>query len=312
MDRYEEMQTFVRIIDAGGISRAAEQLDLVKSAVSRRLSDLESRLGVQLINRSTRKFTLTDTGRAYYEQCIRLLNDLEEVESSLSSEYKKVTGKLRISAPLSFGLSHLGAVIKDFIEAYPQVSLDLDLNDRQVNLVEDNFDLAIRIGVLEDSQLIARRLFKLNAVVVASPEFLEKHGTPTHPKDLKGLDMIGYSLADKDYLSYRSNSGESGTIQPNMIHSFSNGDFIRQMVLSGIGFTLTPSFIVYKEIEQGSLIPFLCDYRWIEANAYAIYPPTRHLSHRVRAFIDFMVQCFEGTPYWDRCIQKDLAESGHG
>jgi len=304
MDRYEEMQTFVRIIDAGGISRAADQLDIVKSAVSRRLSDLESRLGVQLINRSTRKFTLTDTGRAYYDQCIRLLNDLEEVESSLSSEYKKVTGKLRISTPLSFGLSHLGPVIKDFIDLYPDVSLDLDLNDRQVNLVEDNFDLAIRIGVLEDSQLIARRLFKLNAVAVASPEYLAIHGTPTHPNDLNQLEMIGYSLSSRDYLNYQSTNGESGSIKPNIIHSFSNGDFIRQMVLSGIGFTLTPSFIVYKEIEEGSLIPFLSNYNWLEANAYAVYPPTRHLSHRVRAFIDFMVQRFEGTPYWDRCLEN--------
>lgn len=302
MDRYEEMQTFIRIIDAGGISRASEQLNLAKSAVSRRLSDLEERLGVQLMNRTTRKFTLTDTGQAYYEQCTRLLNDLDEVESSLTSDDKKVTGKLRISVPLSFGLAHLGPVIQDFIDTYPEVFLDVDFNDRQVNLIEDNIDLAIRIGVLDDSQMIARRLFKLNTVVVASAEFLNHYGTPSHPDELKNMDMIAYSLLNNNYLSYHSKQGETGTVQPNIIHSFSNGDFIRQMVLSGIGFALSPSFIVHKEIADGRLVPFLTDYEWTEANAYAIYPPTRHLSHRVRAFIDFLVERFEGIPYWDHCL----------
>jgi len=304
MDRYEEMQTFIRVIDAGGISRAAEQLDLVKSAVSRRLSDLESRLGVQLINRSTRKFTLTDTGKAYYEQCHRLLNDLDEVESSLSSENKKVTGKLRLSAPLSFGLGHLGPVINDFILQYPQVLLDIDFNDRQVNLVEENIDLAIRIGVLQDSQLIARRLFAVNMVAVASPEYLKNQGVPAHPDELKDRSIINYSLSGQDFLTFRSAEGETGTVQPGILHTFNNGDFIRQMVLSGTGFTVTPTFIVYKDIEEGLLIPFLTDYSWGETavNAYAIYPPTRHLSHKVRAFIDFMVQRFAGTPYWDKCL----------
>jgi len=305
MDRYEEMQTFVRIIDAGGISRAADQLDLVKSAVSRRLSDLETRLGVQLITRSTRKLTLTDTGRAYYDQCIRLLNDLEEVETSLSSEYKKVTGRLRISAPLSFGLAHLGPVINDFIKLYPQVTLDLDLNDREVNLVEDNFDLAIRIGSLKDSQLIARRIFTLNVVMVASPEYLQKNGTPLHPKELQQHHMIDYSLAGRDFLSYRSQKGEADTVKPQIIHSCSSGDFIREMAISGIGFALSPTFLVHKDIEQGRLIPFLCDYSWVTGNAYAIYPPTRHLSHRVRAFIDFLVERYEGMPYWDRCLNSN-------
>ena len=304
MDRYEEMQTFVRIIDAGGISRAADQLDLVKSAVSRRLSDLEKRLGVQLITRSTRKLTLTDTGRAYYDQCLRLLNDLDEVESSLASEYKKVTGKLRISAPLSFGLAHLGPVINDFIKQYPDVTLDLDLNDREVNLVEDNFDLAIRIGALKDSQLIARRIFSLNVVMIASPEYIQKYGMPTLPEQLQHHDMISYSLAERDYLNFScKTTGETGTVKPRVVHSCSSGEFIREMVIAGIGFTTSPTCLVHKEIEQGSLIPFLNDYSWVSGNAYAIYPPTRHLSHRVRAFIDFLVERFEGTPYWDRCLK---------
>lgn len=302
MDRFEEMQTFVRIIDAGSISRAADQLDLVKSAVSRRLSDLESRLGIQLINRSTRKLNLTETGQAYYEQCIRLLNDLHEVEASLASDNQKVSGKLRISAPLSFGLAHLKPVISDFMERYPDISLDLDLNDRQVNLLEDNFDLAIRLGVLKDSQLIARRIFKLNIVVVASPDYLAKHGTPQHPDELSQHNIIAYSLAPSDYIAYYAKDNirqQLGNVKTQAKHTCSSGDFILHLVLAGKGYAIMPSFLAYKHIEQGELIPILNDYAWGDNNAYVIYPPTRYLSYRVRVFIDFLVERYEQTPYWD-------------
>lgn len=300
MDPFEEMQTFIRVVDAGGISRAADQLDIAKSAVSRRLSDLETRLGVQLITRTTRKLSITDTGKAYYPQCLRLLNDLQEVESSVSSEHQRLSGKLRIAIPLSFGLAHLESVITDFIAEHPEVVFDLDLNDRKVDLVEENFDLAIRIADLKDSLLIARRLFKLHLIAVASPDYLEKFGTPQTTTDLESHTMIGYSLGPAEGLYYKTADGEEGHLKANIAHTCSNGDFLRDLVIAGLGYAVTPTFACYQQIEQGKLVPFMRDYSWSKANAYAVYPPTRHLSHRVRAFIDFLVARFQGIPYWDQ------------
>jgi len=303
MDRYEEMKTFVHIVDSGGISHAADQLGIAKSAVSRRLSDLESRLSIQLFNRSTRKFSLTDTGQSYYDECIRLLNDLEEVEASVISSSQKLTGKLRITAPLSFGLGHLGPVITDFIAKYPDVRIELDLNDREVNLIEENYDLSLRIGVLEDSQLIARKLFRMNLVPLASPEYLKKQGTPITPQELEKHPMIGYMISSGDYLHYTAQDGTQGSINPRISHSCSNGDFMRKLVLSGLGFAILPTFLAYQQIEKGVLIPLLIDYSWGRENAYAVYPSTRHLSYRVRAFVDYLLARFQGTPYWNECLE---------
>lgn len=299
MDRYEEMKTFIQIVESGGISHASDKLNIVKSAVSRRLNDLEARLDIQLFNRTTRKFSLTDTGKSYYEHCLRLLNDLDEVESSVSRDNKILKGKLRISVPLSFGLGHLGPIIKRFIEQHPEIQIEIDLNDREVNLIEENYDLSLRIGVLEDSQIIARKLFKLNLIPVASPTFIKKYGIPKKPDELQKQPMIGYTLSS-DYLKYTEKNGTTNQIKPKIIHSSSNGDFIAEMVSCGLGFSILPSFIAYKYIENKKLIPLLQGYDWGNENAYAVYPFTRHLSYRVRAFIDCLVESFEGTPYWDK------------
>ena len=304
MDKYEEMRTFVHIVDSGGISHAADQLGIAKSAVSRRLSDLESRLRIQLFNRSTRKFNLTDTGQSYYNECIRLLNDLEEVESLVTRSNLKLSGKLRITAPLSFGLGHLGPVIADFITEHPDLQIELDLNDREVNLIEENYDLSLRIGVLEDSQLIARKLFKLKLVPLASPEYLKKQGIPMTPQELEKHSMIAYTISTGDYLHYTAQDGTQGSIKPKVSHSCSNGDFMEKLVLSGLGFAILPTFLAYKQIEKGALIPLLTNYSWGQENAYAVYPSTRHLSYRVRAFIDYLLVRFQGTPYWDECIKS--------
>jgi len=299
MDKYEEMKTFVQIVESGGISHAANQLNIAKSAVSRRLNDLELRLSVRLFNRSTRKFNLTDTGNAYYQQCIRLLNDLAEVESLVTRENKVLKGKLRITVPLSFGLGHLGKVIYGFIKEHPEIQIDIDLNDREINLIEDNYDLSLRIGVLEDSQLIARKLFELNLIPVASPNFIKKYGMPKTPHELEKLPMIDYTLSS-DYLSFSNKKGHSARIKPHIIHSCSNGDFIAEMVSYDLGFSILPSFIVYQYIENKKLQPLLTDYNWGNEHAYAVYPSTRHLSSRVRTFVDYLVEYFEGVPYWDK------------
>jgi len=299
MNKYEEMKTFIQIVESGGISHAANQLDIAKSAVSRRLNDLEQRLDIRLFNRSTRKFSLTDTGRAYYKQCLRLLNDLAEVESLVSRENTLLKGKLRVAAPLSFALGHLGKVMYDFIQKYPDIQIDIDLNDREINLIEDNFDVSLRIGVLEDSQLIARKLFKVNLIPFASPDFIKKHGRPKTPQELEKLPMIAYKLSS-DYLNFTNNKGVSQRIKPRIIHFCNNGDFIAEMVSKGLGYSILPSFIAYRYIDNKQLQSLLTDYNWGNENAYAVYPSTRHLSSKVRTFIDYLVDCFKDTPYWDK------------
>jgi len=301
MDKFEEMKTFVFIVDTGGITHAANKLNIAKSAVSRRLNDLESRLHIQLFNRSTRKLSLTDLGKSYYEQCLRLLNDLNEVESSITSENTKLTGKLRIAAPLSFGVGHLGKVIKAFATEHPDIQIELNLDDRKVNLIEEHYDIALRIGVLADSQLIARKLFKLNLMPVASTEFIKEYGLPKTPHDLDNLPMIDYMLRTNQF-QFTDIKGASGKINPKIIHTCSNGDFIAELVANGLGFCLSPSFITYKHIENGNLIPLLQGYSWGEQNAYAVYPSKRHLSRRVQTFINFLIECFKGKPYWDKYI----------
>ena len=233
-----------------------------------------------------------------------MLNDLEEVESSVTSSDQKLTGKLRITAPLSFGLGHLGPVITDFIAEHPDVQIELDLNDREVNLIGESYDMSLRIGVLEDSQLIARKLFKVSLVSLASPEYLKKHGTPMTPQELENHPMIGYTISSGDYLHYTAQDGNQGSIKPSVSHSCSNGDFMGKLVRSGLGFTILPTFLAYKYIEKGELIPLLTDYSWGQENAYAVYPSTRHLSYRVRAFIDYLLARFHGTPYWDECLTR--------
>ncbi len=299
MDKYQEMKTFVHIVDSGGISHASNKLNIAKSAVSRRLSDLESRLHIQLFNRSTRKLSLTDTGRAYYEQCLRLLNDLEEVESSVTNENVKLTGKLRIAAPQSFGLAHLGSVVETFILDNPDIQIELDLDDRRANIIEEHYDVALRIGVLEDSQLIAKKLFRLNLVPVASTKFLNDYGIPETTKDLESLPMFGYMLSS-DYLHYTDPQGIIGHIKPKIVHSCSDGDFIAELISKGIGYSILPTFIAYKYIANNRLVPLLPDYTWGNENAYVVYPSNRHLSRRVRVFIDHLTMNFENTPYWDK------------
>jgi len=302
MDKYEEMKTFVQIVDSGGISHASNKLEIAKSAISRRLSDLESRLHIQLFNRSTRSLSLTDTGKSYYEQCLRLLNDLEEVESLVTNENTKLTGKLRIAAPHSFGIGHLGNVVKTFINNHPNIQIELNLDDRRINIIEEHYDIALRIGVLEDSQLIARKLFTLNLIPVASTNFLKSNGAPETAKDLETLPMVGYMLSH-DYLHYIDPKGQLGKIKPKIVHSCSNGDFIAELISNDIGYSILPSFIAYKYIENKSLVPLLSGYLWGNEGAYAVYPSNRHLSQRVRTFIEHLITSFENTPYWDKCIK---------
>lgn len=300
MDKLENMHTFTRVVETGSITGAADRLNIAKSAVSRRLKELEGHLGVALFHRTTRQMNLTDTGRAFYQQSIRILDDVLEAELSTSQAHGKLKGNLKVALPASFGLMHIAPAINDFLTQHPEIHFDLDFNDRQVDLMQEGFDLAIRIGNLSDSSLIARRIASIQRVICASPTYLKKKGTPQSLSDLSNHQCLAYSLLP-DYQTWtlinEKNQEKKITTTPYI--KSTSGEFLREAAVNGQGVVFLPTFITYQEIKKGSLIPLFNYYHHSEINAFAIYPQTRHLSQRVRAFVDFIVQRFDGTPYWE-------------
>jgi len=301
MIKTEEIQAFVQIVKASTITAAAEQLDVAKSAVSRRLSELEERLGVELFHRTTRRLVLTESGQAFYARCYQILDDLEEAEHTVSQAHHELSGQLRVAAPLSFGVMHLGPAIIEFQKIHPQLSFDIDFNDRQIDLIQEGFDVGIRIAHLKDSSLIARKIANLSTVVCASPEYIKNHGVPNTPEELINHSCITYSYLDTpNRWSFINKQGEQLTVKVAKLMQANNGSFLTDVAVSGLGIVRQPRFIAYEAIKKGTLIPILQDFSTIGINAYAIYPPTRHLSQRVRYFIDFLVERFSGTPYWEQ------------
>jgi DNA-binding transcriptional LysR family regulator len=303
MDRFANMQTFVTVVEAGSITAAAERLEVAKSAVSRRLAELEHHLGVQLLKRTTRRLDLTDTGRSYFLRCQTILEDVRETEIAVSTEHGALHGPIRVSMPLTFGLLHLRAAISDFLHQNPGVSFDLDLGDRQVDLLGEGFDLAIRIARLADSSLIARRLAPVRRVVCASPDYWSRRSRPKNPDDLADHDCLYYSLTNEPGTwRYRSAGGTDGSVKVPAVMRANNGDVLRDLAIAGHGVAILPTFIVYRAIEAGRLEPVLPDVEWTPLGAYAVYPQSRHLSSRIRSFVDFLAQRFGDRPYWDDCL----------
>ncbi len=311
MDKFEDLQAFVAVVEAGSFTAAADRLDTAKSAVSRRVAGLEERLGVQLLKRTTRTLYLTETGQSFYDRSARILADLDEAESAVQQEHGDLRGTLRIALPLSFGVRHMCKPIAAFARLHPHIRFDLDLNDRRVDLIEEGADLAIRIGRLRDSSLIARKLFDSRTVVCAAPHYLHSHGTPQTPADLRDHACLVYSnLADPGRWSWQDGAGNSHSIEVDPAMRASSGDFLANAAAHGLGIVIQPTFLAGEAIRRGSLVPILEQYAWPTTPAYAVYPPTRHLSYRVRAFIDFLVERFSGTPQWDRdCETLDARQT---
>ncbi len=301
MDKFEDLQAFVAVVEAGSFTAAAERLSSAKSAVSRRVSALEERLGVQLLRRTTRVLNLTETGQSFYDHSARILADLDEAEAAVQLEHGELRGTLRVALPLSFGVRHMCKPIAAFTKQHPKLHFDLDLNDRRIDLLEKGMDLALRIGHLRDSSLIARRLFDIRTVVAASPHYLKLHGAPRTPEELRDHDCLVYSnLADPDKWSWQDGKGKQHVVKVNTVLRASSGDFLANAAAHGLGIVIQPTFLASEAIRRGNLVPLLTDYEWPVSPAYAVYPPTRHLSYRVRAFIDFLAERFSGTPQWDR------------
>ena len=299
MNPYEEMRIFIRIVEAGSITKAAEQMGTVKSAISRRLSDLETRLGVSLLTRTTRSQTLTDSGTSYYQQSLRIIDDLQEFEARIKNKHCALSGKIKLSAPLSFGLTHLEKPLSQFNDEHPDIIFEIDFNDRIVDIVNEGFDLAIRISRLKDSTLIAKKIFSNKMLLCASPDYIKKRGLPNNIKELKqNFQFLRYSGTDGNLLMK-----DSGSLQQvvNLKTNFSanNGSFLVKSAIKSKGLVYTPEFICHESIKTGKLISIMED-KIVnnQIDGYVVYPQTRHLSHRIRSLVNFLSRYFSARKNW--------------
>jgi len=300
MSHFEEMRHFIRVVEAGSISKAADQLGVAKSGVSRRLAELESRLGVRLLNRTTRRSSLTGAGQAYYEGAVKLLSDVSELDAATAGAGASLEGTLRLAVPLSFGLSHLSPAIDEFLREHPELSINIDFSDRHIDLIGQGVDLAIRIADMRDSTLQARRICPIRLLLCASPAYLKQHGLPVVPADLKKHRILQYDIGAGPVLRLQDGQGNEYVVQARPTVVANNGDFLRDMAMAGHGIVLTPSFIAWQAMATGDLVSILPDYCPPQRSAYAVYPQNRYLSRRARLFIDFLVERFGENPYWDR------------
>ena len=309
MDRFDDLITFTAVAELRSVRKAAEVLDRAPSAISRRVKDLEERLQVQLLTRTTRKIVLTGAGERFYTDARRILDELEEAETRISADTQTVSGELRITMPLSFGLAHLAPAISDFMVQHPQVRFDADLNDRAINLTENRIDIAVRIGTLTDSTLKARGLATIHQVVVAAPAFWEQHGVPRTPEKLNGMPGLCYSNLSSPHIWPWSNAkGKRGKVTVEPRYRASNGDALKQAAIQGMGLIRLPTFIVNDAIQEGSLQPVLLHTNWGQSDLHALYPNTAYLPYRCRVFIDFLAERFGGQPVWDECLRAHLSK----
>lgn len=298
MDRLDELQALVAIAESGAMGAAAERLGIAPSGVTRRLAALEARLGVQLVRRTTRRLDLTEAGRELHGRALRILEELDDAEHAVQSGSASLSGTLRIAAPLSFGVQHLGPALSDFMAAHPGLAVDLELDDAHVDLIAGGRDVALRIADLEDSSLAARRLTSVHLVACAAPAYLERNGIPAHPSELRAHACLRYSNTPGQSWVWRGADGSSGAVEIAGPLVCSNGDVLLQAARAGHGVVLEPDFILHDAIRAGDLQQILTDFVWREIGVWAVWPSSRMLPRRVRAFVDFLVDQFGDEPPW--------------
>ena len=300
MNELEEIRVFTQLVDSQSATKAAERMGVANSAISRRLKDLEQRLGVQLIRRTTRRMSLTESGEIYYQRCKQLLEDFDNAQTEITQTKTHLKGRLRIASPVTFGVNHLSPAIAAFMHKHPDIEIDLDMSDRRVDLVEEGFDVAIRVGTLEDSTLIARKLAPVSHVVCAAPSFFQQYGKPKTAEDLTNIPGLCYSnFKNPGTWHYQTPDGKKGSVRVALKMRSNNGDSLKEAAIAGLGVLCEPSFIVHDAIKRGLLTTALTDYKWYDMSVYSIYPQTKHISARVRTFIDFLIKRFGHKPYWE-------------
>ena len=293
MDTLTRMRTFVEVVDAGGFSAAARKMGRSKALISKYVRELEDELGARLLNRTTRTLSLTEVGQTYARDATEILQRIDDLQTSIGDAHAAARGRLKVSAPRTFGDGELGRAIMDFVVAEPGIALELHLEDRFVDLVDEGFDVAIRITQLTDSSLIARRLASFRILICASPEVIERYGMPQVPADLSSRPCI----VDTN-VAYRGNwpfmvDGERIAVSVKGRVEVNSPNAARLGALAGLGFVIVPHLTVREDIREGRLVGVLEAYEPASVGIYAVYPHRRHLSGKVRAFIDFLVRWFE-------------------
>lgn len=298
LDRFTSLEVFAKVASAGSLSAAARAMGLSQTMVTKHIAALETRLGVKLFHRSTRRLSITEVGRRYLESAERILSELEDADSAVSSDRFEPRGLLRLSAPVSFGARQIAPLLSEFVHHYPGVEVELGLNDRLVDLAEEGWDLALRIGSLSDSSLIARRLAPCRTVLAAAPAYLAAHGTPRTVADLARHNCLGYTLSRLTGFD-RWTFGARGetTIQVHGNLRANNGDALRAAAIAGQGLIYQPTFVVADDLRAGTLVALTLDQPTVEfGGIYAVYLPHRNPAAKLRAFIDFLVARFASMP----------------
>lgn len=294
-----QLRTFLTIASMRSYSKAAEKLGMSRGMASKHIQDLEADLGVKLFNRTTRQLDLTESGETLQSSATALLEGFDAVEQELRSRTRTPKGNLRISAPMSFGIRHLGPIFNGFLKRFPEMTLDIRFDDRVTNIVEEGIDVAIRIRTLPDSSLVARRLATARMVLCASPEYLLKHGDPLHPDALRGHQCLIYEYLSRYGTWSLEKDGERFDIRIQGPVRANNGDTLLEAAVDGWGIVLTPTFIAHEALRSGKLRPVLRDWHPVEPQLYAVMPPGRDKTLKVRVFVDHLAQSIGPQPYWD-------------
>ncbi len=298
---------FVRVVETGAFARAAERMDLSKSILSRRVARLEEQLGAKLLTRTAQGAQPTDIGQAYYARASNILAELEAAREIVADAVTQIAGTIRLTAPLSFGTQHLAPALADFARMHPKVELDVSLNDRTVDLLAGGYDMAVRIGNLQDSALVARKIAPVRGVVVASPKYLDDRGRPEHPRDLAEHSLLFYANIPT-YEQWRFRVGHRWEhVKGHARFRADNGEMLREAACAGLGIVILPSFIASGAIKSGDLEVLLRDFPLEEVGLHLVMPPGRAATARIRALIDFLSQRFGPEPSWDPCWMAEGA-----
>lgn len=298
MDQLDSMRLFVRVADLGSFAAVAQQMGVARSVVTRKVAALEAHLGVKLIARSTRRLNLTAAGAGYLEKCREILRLLDAAETDIAEDRQAPRGTIRIGLPLIFGVRHLAPLLLDFCAQHPGVDLDMDFSDRRINLIEEGVDLTIRITDRLGQREVARRLGASRMVVVASPDYLARHGEPRHPADLAGHECLSYTLSDVAAWPFQVD----GQLRSFPVHGrlqANNGDVLLAAAVQGLGIACEPMFIAGPALVAGSVCEILKDYPMPDPGIYAVLPGNRHIPHRVRALVDFLAERMARNPPWN-------------
>jgi DNA-binding transcriptional LysR family regulator len=296
MDRLQAMTVFAKVVEQGSFARAADRLSISTSACSRQVAELEAHLGSRLLNRTTRRLSLTESGQGFYERCVQLLADLEDAERAAGESAARPRGTIRLATSINFGVRHVSPALGEFLAAYPEVKFDVSLSDRIVDLVEEGYDLAIRIGSAGGESVVARKLGEARLVACASPAYLKAHGTPKTPEDLARHSCVTYEYSPARHVwSFFGRDGREHAVRVSGPLHANNGDLLAAAAVAGVGIVYEPEFIVGPDIRAGRLVPILKAYTAPLGPIYAVYPSRRYLTAKVRAFVEFLAQRFAGT-----------------